>query len=54
MRGERGCNAWRRRKKDVAVVYKEARVGGQCDLLSIISTWRQMSMMQESNIMRGV
>jgi len=36
------------------VVYKEARVRGQCDLLSIISTWRQMSMMQESNIMRGV
>jgi len=54
VRGERGCNAWRRRKKDVAVVYKEARVGGQCDLLSIISTWRQMSVMQESNIMQGM
>ena len=52
-----GCNAWPlgvgAREKEAAVVYKEARVGGQCDLLGIIRTWRQMSM-QESNIMQGM
>jgi len=50
---ERDANAWPRRE-EAAVVYKEARVRGQCDLLSIISTWRQMSVMQESNIMQGM
>jgi hypothetical protein len=50
---ERDANAWPRRE-EAAVVYKEARVRGQCDLLSIISTWRQMSMMQKSNIMQGM
>ena len=53
VRRERDANAWPRREEAV-VVYKEARVGGKCDLLSIISTWRQMSVMQESNIMQGM
>ena len=50
---ERDAYAWPTREEAI-VVYKEARVRGQCDLLSIISTWRQMSVMQESNIMQGM
>jgi len=53
VRRERDAYAWPTREEAV-VVYKEARVRGQCDLLSIISTWRQMSVMQESNIMQGM